>query len=108
MIRDLLKDTLTALECNDPQQPVIKRTIAALSGCDEAARSFDCLAPRQMEIAVLAAKGFNDREIADMLGVSAKTVSPLRHKAMEKVGVDSIAQLAVQAYRGGLLGDGNP
>ena len=107
MIRELIRDALEVIETNDPRQPVISRLRHALGRADRAAALFEAMPPRTKQVAILAAKGFTDPQIAEMLAIASKTVGSIRHNAMDKVGVDSTAQLAVLAYRAGVLGDGD-
>ena len=53
----------------------------------------DALTEREREVAVLAARGLSNREIAESLVVTVKTVEwHLRH-AFRKLGIDSRAEL---------------
>ncbi|HYY21814.1 MAG TPA: helix-turn-helix transcriptional regulator, partial [Thermoleophilaceae bacterium] len=66
----------------------------ALSGIDS-------LSPREREVARLAADGLSNREIAEALFVTVKTVEwHLRH-AFEKLGIDSRRRLPAMLARSG-------
>nr|BFE88974.1 hypothetical protein GCM10020093_115750 [Planobispora longispora] len=52
------------------------------------------LTPRQREIATLAAQGMSNREIAERLVVSVRTVANTLYSVYEKVGVGDRAELA--------------
>ena len=52
------------------------------------------LAPRQHEVATLAAGGRTNPEIADELGISINTVKLRLKQAFERLGVDNRTELA--------------
>ncbi len=60
------------------------------------------LTPREREISQLFAEGATTKKIASKLNVSVKTVETHRHKIMQKLGVNSIAELTKYALREGL------
>ena len=55
----------------------------------------DVLTSRELEIALLAARGHSDRSIADALGISVRTVSTHLGHVYTKLGVNKRSQLAV-------------
>jgi DNA-binding NarL/FixJ family response regulator len=57
---------------------------------------------REREIWKLVAEGFRTKEIADVLGVSSKTVANHRHALMRKLQVHDVATLTRVALREGL------
>ncbi|MEO0754922.1 MAG: response regulator transcription factor, partial [Pseudomonadota bacterium] len=61
------------------------------------------LSIRQMEILILVAQGHSNREIAEILSISPKTVDAHRTKMMSKLKVHSVAQLVLYAVREGLI-----
>lgn len=61
------------------------------------------LTAREAQILTLIAAGKNNREIAEHLGVSAKTVDNHRTNLMRKLGVHSVAELLSYALREGYL-----
>ncbi|SDU61759.1 ATP-binding protein [Jiangella alkaliphila] len=63
----------------------------------------DQLSPRELEVARLVATGRTNREIADALSRSPKTVAAQLNSAMRKLGVTSRTALAVKAIEAGLL-----
>ncbi|MRR59254.1 MAG: response regulator transcription factor [Deltaproteobacteria bacterium] len=69
---------------------------------DELAQSKDPLSKREREVLQLIAEGKNAKEIAYMLGVSAKTIEVQRSNIMKKLDLYSIAQLTKYAVRAGL------
>ena len=60
------------------------------------------LTPREREVVQQLADGRSAKEIAVALGVSVKTIETFRRRAMEKLGVASVAQLTKYAIRAGL------
>lgn len=61
------------------------------------------LTERQLEILLLVARGHSNREIADLLGLSPKTIDVHRTNMMARLGVHSLAQLIGFALREGLI-----
>ena len=61
------------------------------------------LTPREHEIFTLVARGWPHKKIARLFGTSERTIKFHRHNVMQKLGVDSLAELAVVADRLGLL-----
>jgi DNA-binding NarL/FixJ family response regulator len=60
------------------------------------------LTPREREIAQMIAEGRSTKEIAGHLHVSVKTVETHRQHIMEKLKIDSVAELTKYAIREGL------
>jgi DNA-binding NarL/FixJ family response regulator len=69
---------------------------------DSAASSFSLLTEREREILQLVAEGRANKQIADTLGVSVKTVDSHRQHVMEKLDLHSVADLTRYAMREGL------
>lgn len=61
------------------------------------------LTPRQREVLQLIAEGHTNKEIAQRLGVSVKTVETHRMQLMERLGVHDVAGLVRYAVRIGLV-----
>ncbi len=51
------------------------------------------LTAREREVMLLATKGFSNKEIAQQLGISPRTVESHRARVMEKMGAGGIAEL---------------
>lgn len=64
-----------------------------------AAARLSTLTQREREVMDLVIQGLKNRQIADQLGISVKTVEAHRSRAMEKMEVSSVAEL-VQATLG--------
>ncbi len=63
----------------------------------------DLLSPREYEVLLLLASARSVSEIAGQLGLSVKTVSTYRTRILEKMGMNSNAQLMRYALRHGLV-----
>jgi DNA-binding NarL/FixJ family response regulator len=61
------------------------------------------LSPREVEVLVLVARGFINKEIADRLNISLTTVISHRKNITEKLGVKSVAALTVYAVMRGYV-----
>jgi DNA-binding NarL/FixJ family response regulator len=74
------------------------------SGADEGGnkRFAHKLTPREREILQLVADGGSSKEIAHLLGLSVKTVDTHRRQLMDKLQIDSVAELTHFAIREGL------
>lgn len=59
----------------------------------DAQRRIDALTPREREVLELIVAGRLNKQIADDLGISIKTVEVHRARVMEKMGVNSLAEL---------------
>ena len=68
-----------------------------------AAADREQLTARERQILSLVAQGLGNRDIAERLGVSAKTVDNHRTNLMRKVQVHSVAELIAYAVREGLM-----
>jgi FixJ family two-component response regulator len=62
------------------------------------------LTPREREVFELVVRGDPNKQIARALGCSARTIKAHRHRVMEKMQVQSLAELVSLAERVGLLG----
>jgi DNA-binding CsgD family transcriptional regulator len=61
------------------------------------------LAPRETEVARLAAKGLNNTQISDRLGIARDTVKKTLGRVYEKLQVNGRAQMAAHLVRNGVL-----
>lgn len=66
---------------------------------------WDTLSEREQQVIHLVALGYTNREVADQLFLSVKTVETYRARAMEKLQLRSRAQLVRFALQKGLLSD---
>jgi len=74
-----------------------------LPGSSRGERPEDVLSEREMEVIREVARGYTNREIADRLGLSVKTVETYRARAMEKLGLANRAALVRYALARGWL-----
>ena len=61
------------------------------------------LTRREREVVQLLAEGHNNREVAERLGRSVKTIETHRARVMRKVGAGSLAELVRYAVREGIV-----
>ncbi|RZA30475.1 MAG: response regulator transcription factor, partial [Lysobacteraceae bacterium] len=66
-------------------------------------RRLDLLTPREREVFELVVRGMLNKQIAYQLGNTERTVKAQRHSVMDKMGVDSLAELVQAASRLGIL-----
>ncbi|GHH84062.1 response regulator [Streptomyces capitiformicae] len=66
----------------------------------------ECLSDREKEVLTLVARGLNNREIADTLGLSPLTAKTHVSRIMGKLGARDRAQLVIVAYESGLVTPG--
>ncbi len=62
-----------------------------------------CLSPREMEVLQLIAEGKANKETADQLKISVKTVEKHRQKVMEKLNIHDTASLTRYAIAAGII-----
>ncbi len=72
-------------------------------GESEPRDAFEQLSPREREVLRITAEGYDAREIGERLFLSPKTVETYRRRAMEKLGLQSRAELVRYALKHGLL-----
>lgn len=72
-------------------------------GIDQPGSTLDALTDREREVMQMVAEGSTAKEMAGALGVSAKTIDTHRHHVMEKLHVESVAELTRIAIREGLV-----
>lgn len=97
-------DFLTKPVTGDELVEAVRRAIAV----DESARAsrrqvrdlrarYERLTPREREVFALVARGLLTKQIAGELGTAERTVKAHRARVMEKMGVQSVAELALAA-----------
>lgn len=68
----------------------------------------DQLSTREADVLALTARGLRLKEIAEQLGVNAKTAYSYRVRAMQKLGLQNTAQIIRYAIESDSRGDGLP
>ncbi len=61
------------------------------------------LTPREREVFELVIRGKTNKEVANALGATERTIKAHRHRVMEKMQVQSLAELVSLAERAGVL-----
>jgi RNA polymerase sigma factor (sigma-70 family) len=61
------------------------------------------LTPREHEVFKLVIRGKTNKEVANALGATERTIKAHRHRVMEKMQVQSLAELVSLAERAGVL-----
>ena len=84
------------------------KAMATAMGSTEPGRSFRLLTKREQEIVLQISLGRTNREIADLLSISDKTVEMHVSHSLSKLGYRSRAQLAAWAVESGARADLNP
>jgi RNA polymerase sigma factor (sigma-70 family) len=69
----------------------------------ELERRLENLTPREREVFLRVIRGFLNKQIADELGASEQTIKVHRHRVMDKMKVQSVAELVQAAVKLGLL-----
>ena len=82
------------------RQPVITTDQQALLEVQERLSS---LTPRERDILLPLVQGFNNREIAEQLGVSIKTVDLYRSRVMKRMQAGSLPALVGMAIGAGMV-----
>jgi RNA polymerase sigma factor (sigma-70 family) len=63
------------------------------------------LTPREREVFELVIRGKTNKQVANVLGATERTIKAHRHRVMEKLQVQSLAELVSIAERAGILRD---
>jgi FixJ family two-component response regulator len=92
---DLLRAIRKAI-ARDTQQRIARAEFEAISA------RHATLTPREREVMALVVTGRLNKQIAAELGTSEKTIKVHRHRVMEKMQVDSVADLVRAAERLGI------
>lgn len=91
----LLKTVQAALEKD-------RQLRAAAAEKDQIRRRLETLTPREYEVFALVIKGLLNKQIAGELGATEKTIKVHRGRVMEKMEVDSVAELVQAAIKVGV------
>jgi FixJ family two-component response regulator len=63
------------------------------------------LTPREREVFELVIRGQTNKQVGNALGATERTIKAHRHRVMEKLQAQSLAELVSLAERVGILGD---
>ena len=91
----LLQSVAKALRLSTSRQQVERRHT-------DVTRRIQVLTPREREVARYVASGSTNKDIANQLDIALRTVKLHRHRVMEKLGVDTLADMVRLADEGGL------
>jgi DNA-binding NarL/FixJ family response regulator len=81
-------------------RPFMSRMInGMINGRDSSIRPIDRLADRELEVFDLVGRGLTTREIATQLGLGITTVDTYRARIKEKLNLENVARLRVEASR---------
>ncbi|KHF24876.1 response regulator [Solemya velum gill symbiont] len=86
--------------------PYISTEIAqrlALSKIDGGDSLLDTISPREMQVLLLATRGSRNKDIAEEMNISEKTVSTYKQRLYEKLGVKNDVEMAHYALRHHLI-----
>ena len=100
------EDVLTKPITSDQLLPAVERALAhhqtsrgQKARLDELRARLARLTPRETQVFELVVQGRINKQIAQQLGATERTIKAHRHKVMEKMGVDSLAELVSMAER---------
>ena len=82
---------------------IVNDTLASAIGSDDESNSDADLSDRELDVLVMAAKGYSSKAIADKLHISIHTVNSHRKNITHKTGIKSVAGWAVYAMLHNLL-----
>lgn len=88
------------------QGPIASSVVGESMGMGQAEAgegSYDSLSDREKQVLKLLAEGQSNKEIADLLCLSIKTVMAHRANIMEKLGIHNRVELVMYAIRRGLI-----
>jgi two-component system invasion response regulator UvrY len=71
-----------------------------------ASTPFEQLSPREMQVTLMILDGRRNKDVAESLSLSEKTVSTYRQRIYEKLGVGTDVELTRLAFRHGIISEG--
>ena len=86
----------------DSVQQALSRT-TSLSGLDSVQERLASLTPRERDVLLPLVQGYTNREIAEQLGVSIKTVDLYRSRVMKRMQAEHLPALVGMAIAAGLV-----
>jgi DNA-binding NarL/FixJ family response regulator len=107
LLHSLDEATVIQLLRDAPDDIVLKSNVVRLVGAIErgmlSRRPLADLSPRQLEVLVQVAEGLSTREIAELRGLSIKTIESHRGAMMKRLGLHDVAGLVRYAVKMGLV-----
>ena len=100
---DLVKAIRSVYAGDSFLYPSVARTLLESYLGKEENATHEELTPREREILVLIAQGYTNRQIAEILHISPKTVDVHRSRLMKKLDLHNVADLTRYAIRHGLV-----
>ena len=104
------EDFLSKPATKDVLLAAVQRALARFHATAENAEKIEALrarlaklTPREREVFDLVVRGKLNKQIAHQLGTSERTIKAHRHAIMQKLQLQSVAQLVLLAERGGVL-----
>jgi two-component system, NarL family, nitrate/nitrite response regulator NarL len=85
--------------CSPRLVGMLTSRIAKLSAERQRLTRFDALTPREREVIALVAEGLSNKQIAQRLSISDTTTKNHVHNILDKLGLQSRSQMAVQYIR---------
>ena len=85
------------------QKRLMEEYLGSLKGGND---TYNLLSDREKEVLTLIAKGYSNKEIAEQLVISVKTVETHKGNLMEKLQMKTRPELVEFAVKKGLLGYG--
>ncbi len=83
--------------------PIARILMEAYASNEQSTDPYETLTSREREVLVLVAQGHSNREIADILHISPKTVDVHRTRLMKKLDLHRVADITRYAIRHGLI-----
>ena len=83
--------------------PIAKLLLDSYKSGGAGADAYATLTPRERDVLILVAEGYTNREIADILHISAKTVDVHRSNMMSKLDLHRVTDVLRFALRRGLI-----
>jgi len=86
--------------------PIARMLLDSYVSDHKSADPYDSLTPREREVLIFIAQGYTNRQIAEILHISPKTVDVHRTRLMQKLDLHNVADITRYAIRRGLLDPG--
>ncbi|HEX5411250.1 MAG TPA: response regulator transcription factor [Terriglobia bacterium] len=84
-------------------QTILKRCVEGDSAPEPGTRDPDVLTPRQLEVLRLVARGNSNKEVANILGISNRTVEAHRYQIMSRLHASTLSDLVIFAVRNKII-----